>query len=200
MDLNRGFDTAFVDRLQGHFFPCLLLQADLESGTIRVHSGVGDMTWDGNTWLGLSQTVDGEVLSIAKIDLPTEPEGLSQSEGVIEILSTVEGLVEVGNANNANRVLRAWTGVTDKPGGNVLLGDAQPLSRAYFTSSRMNFPSGPEIGKLFMGLRLGVPPRESRRLTHTDASQRLVDSTDTAGRMVVSQAALATSTINWPEQ
>ena len=31
----------------------ILLRLDFDSGTVFLHSGVGDLSWDGNTWLGI---------------------------------------------------------------------------------------------------------------------------------------------------
>ena len=84
MALTRGASVPLLTALAGHFHPVLLTEADWPGEMIRVHSGIGTITWDGKTWLGAGKLVD--------FSGPAEQGGLATAGASIRVASTLEAM------------------------------------------------------------------------------------------------------------
>ena len=52
----RDLTTAFLNALSAEYIrPIVLYQGEFASGTVRLWSGIGDLPWNGHTWLGAGQ-------------------------------------------------------------------------------------------------------------------------------------------------
>lgn len=65
--MSRSIDSATDDALGGGNIPLLVLaEFEFGSGTLRLHSGVGDLKWNGVTWVGAGRL--GEISAIEETD------------------------------------------------------------------------------------------------------------------------------------
>lgn len=49
----RDINSTISDAVEGNFGWVLMLQLDLDSGSVYMHTGVGEIPWNGQTWLGV---------------------------------------------------------------------------------------------------------------------------------------------------
>lgn len=63
-DLTAGFEAEVIARA---LRPVLFYEGEFASGTLRLWSGVGSISWSGNNWVGA-----GNLLSVSEIDETTE--------------------------------------------------------------------------------------------------------------------------------
>lgn len=82
--MTRDLDIAVSDAVASNAFAwVLLLKLELDSETVYVHTGVGDLSWDGQTWLGVgsmaniagfTESIDGgdNRITVALSGIPIE--------------------------------------------------------------------------------------------------------------------------------
>ena len=82
--MTADLDAPLKEAVQGGQFNwVIMLQIGLDTGTVYAHTGVGDLSWDGATWLGvgsmaqfsgLTETADGgdDRLTVALTGIPVE--------------------------------------------------------------------------------------------------------------------------------
>lgn len=193
MGLTRGASAGLVSALSGHFHPVLLTEADWPGDMIRIHSGVGEMTWDGNTWLGAGKLV--------QFQAPEEAGGLATSDASVKVAATVEDMLAERGKVIRNRSIRVWFGATTTAGGAVLADDPVLLFSGYFDSRTGSMTrAGEELSHdMILGLGIGPGARLSASITHSYEDQIGKYPTDTAGRHVQNANKRRYNPQQWPE-
>jgi len=92
--------------------PIVLVQAQFTSGTIYVWSGVGSVSWNGQTWLGV-----GNLGSISTVAEATEVE----AQGIVVKLSGIPAalIAQVLGECRINAPVKVWLGAVDSAGAII---------------------------------------------------------------------------------
>lgn len=89
--------------------PLVLAQADFDTGALRLWSGVGPITWDGETWTGA-----GTLLSIEAIE---ETEGMKAVGTAFQLAGADAALLTLAEEEDyQGRRVRIWVGALDDAG------------------------------------------------------------------------------------
>ena len=140
--------------------PIVLVQAQFTSGTIYVWSGIGSLSWNAQTWLGV-----GNLGSISTISEGTEVE----AQGIVIGLSGIPAalIVQILGECRPNAPVKVWLGAVDSAGAVI----ADPY-QAF--SGRMDVPEIEE-GADTCEIKIHVENRlidlgraRERRWTHED--------------------------------
>lgn len=192
MALTRGASPALLTALAGHFHPVLLTEADWPGEMVRVHSGVGTITWDGKTWLGAGKLVD--------FSGPAEQGGLATADASVRVASTLEAMLAERGKAIRNRPVTVWFGITTEEAGNVLAADPVPIFHGYFDSREFSTSRDGEDLRHDMMLGLGIGPaaRASANITHGPEDQRRHFPGDEAGRHVIHAIKRQANPPLWP--
>lgn len=193
MGLTRGAAAGLVSALSGHFHPVLLTEADWPGEMIRVHSGAGEMSWGGFTWLGAGKLV--------QFQAPEEAGGLATSEASVKVAATVEDMLAERGKIIRNRSIRVWFGATTTAGGAILVADPVLLFEGYFDSRTGSMTrAGEDLSHdMILGLGIGPGARLSASITHSYEDQIGKYPTDTAGRHVQNANKRRFNPQQWPE-
>jgi len=193
MGLTRGASAALLADLMGHFCPVLLTYADWPGEEIRIHSGVGALSWGGNTWNGAGKLV--------QFQAPEESGGLATSEASVRVAATVEDMLAERGKIIRNRTVTVWFSTTTEPGGSTLKTEPVQLFTGYFDSrtGSLSRSDGGLAHDMVMGLGVGPSARASASITHSYEDQLAKYPGDTAGRHVQNANKLKYNPQQWPE-
>ena len=193
MGLTRGASAGLIDELKGHFYPVLLTYADWPGEEIRIHTGVGDLSWNGQTWMGAGKLV--------QFAAPQEAGGLATSEATVRVAATVEDMLAERGKIIRNRDVVVWFATTTEAGGNVLSQDPVELFSGYFDSrtGSLTRAAGGLAHDMVLGLGVGPSARASASITHGYEDQIAKFPGDTAGRHVQNANKLRFNPQQWPE-
>jgi len=99
-------------------YPIILIEANLDSGDILMWSGVGDLVYDGKTYLGA-----GQVLSIGEV---VETQSVEARGASFTLSGVPSSLVSLALAENyQNRPVKMYLAALDADG--VMLGTPYPI-------------------------------------------------------------------------
>ena len=193
MGLTRGASAGLIADLAGHFCPVLLTYADWPGELIRIHTGTGDLSWGGQTWLGAGKLV--------QFQAPQESGGLATSEASVRVAATVADMLAERGKIIRNRPITVYFATTTEPGGNVLRSDPVELFSGYFDSRKgaLSRSGGELTHDMVLGLGIGPSARASASITHSYEAQLADFPGDTAGRHVQNANKLRYNPQQWPE-
>jgi hypothetical protein len=193
MGLERGASAGLISDLSNSFYPVLLTYADWPDETIRIHSGAGNLSWGGETWIGAGKLV--------QFQSPEESGGLATSEASVHVVATLEDMMAERGKVIRNRSITVYFGTTTEPAKNILKTEPVELFTGYF-DSRTGSISSTEDGlahDMVLGLGIGPCARASATITHSYEDQISKYPTDTAGRHVQTANRLRYNPQSWPE-
>lgn len=193
MGLTRGVPAAMMAKITaGNFHPLAMVYLDWPGSAVRLHSGVGDLSYDGKTWLGVGQ--------FGTIEVPAETASLAASTATLTLLGVPPEIFERLDDPIRNRAGEILFGLTTEPGGRVLVSD--PVSLFSGVMDAMRYTIQPEGKDLIhaMHLDLGSGPRVRAKasIVHSPEDQKRKYPADTCGRHLLNLEAY-TTTMTWPE-
>lgn len=181
MVMSRGVHPDMTAALAaGGYHPAVLVFADWPGDPLRVHSGVGTLSWDGHGWIGIGVHGMG-----GRITLPGEAQGMASTEGQA-VLGGLPEDIDALLATDARGVdVRVWFALTTLRAGTVLL--APPvLAWAGYIDGMDDAEDGTDGREVKRRVTVALVSRASQRLApsayHTDEDQRAEYPDDTAGR------------------
>lgn len=150
---------------------CFFAEFEFASGTLRMWSGVGDKTWNSQTWTGL-----GELTGFGPIDETTEIGAAGMTFTLSAVSNTLRALALADKYRG--RKCRLWLAILQSDLSTVdgtyqiFAGRMNPMAitAADAEMSRLSLPAESRL----IDLRR---PRPSR---HTAAEQKRIDPTDTS--------------------
>lgn len=180
MGLKREINEDLLAALAGPFHPVTLLYVDWPDAPVRVHSGVGTITWGGEDWIGIAGVPD------SAITLPDEGATLAMVEGTLRIGGDPALIDEyLGDAGAArNRAVQMHFGAVTARAGTTLIGapfDAFTGKIGGVTSEEA-WQGDTAMGAIEVQFPSGPSQRSIASATHSYDDQRRVDPDDTAGR------------------
>jgi hypothetical protein len=192
MALTRGIGSALLAEIsKSAWFPILLVHLDWPGGAVRVHSGVGSITWGGFTW--------GGVGAAGRIETPGE--GISGTAGraTLTLFGAPADLLTQADAQIRNRPGAIYLGAVTQPAGNVLVGDPIAMFEGFMDALRFTIGGEGDVIEHALQLDLGSGPsmRQMAAILHSNEDQSLRYPGDTAGRHLINIEARV-STLRWP--
>lgn len=193
MELRRPIHPDTKAALQGVFNAIVMVRVDWPGDTVRAHSGVGTLQWDGQEW--------GGVGDFGGISIPPEMGGLAQQPGRLRIVGldeTLFGYIDAADDARDQGVDIYFAAVTERA-GNEIIGEPITASIGYIDALDMiEEADGADVTLgVELEFRSGPSARSAASAHHNDASQRQEFPDDTAGRLVGAAQANSTS-ITWP--
>ncbi|WP_151720785.1 hypothetical protein [Gemmobacter serpentinus] len=197
MELMRQIASATETAISGAVFhPVLMVWLDWPGGPVRAHSGVGSLSWGGNTWAGVS--------AFGAVSVPDEAQGGVPVDFSVSLTCDLPELADCADAVIRQREGAIYLGVTTEAGGNVLVG--APVSLASGTMDVLVLRTeverqGADVQVLYtltVTLTTGPGYRSSAAIAHSHEDQSRAYPGDTAGKMLVLATARAEKTL-WPE-
>lgn len=156
-NLDTGTKVAFAS---GVLRPVAFVEAEFESGWLRVWSGIGQFSWDAKTWIGV-----GDLGDISEINETAELRaagiGLSLSGIPSALLGTVIGDLRQG------KPCRVFFGALDEAG--ALAGE--PYGAFIGRLDTATVEDGPEVGRITLAVEnrlIDIEKPRLRRYTHED--------------------------------
>lgn len=192
MDLIRNIDSTLYAELQKQvIYPILLVYIDWPSGVVRAHSGTGALTYDGETWIGVGE--------LGGITIPDEAGGVVPSSAVLEIASTVDGLLaHVDEVDARGKQVDIYLGATTTPGGVTLVGVPHRFFTGSVSKSDFDLADDRRIATLTVQVKSGQPARASAQIVHSDEDQQVTVPGDTIFRRVAHAEKWRTNPPQWP--
>jgi len=112
--MDRDWPAGLVARLAGGkpFHAAALVQIGWPSGTVRVHSGAGILSWGGHDWIGVGNA--------GWISLPEELQGISAEEGTLTLGGLPEDIEAELDDDARNNPVSIWFATVTTAGGTVI--------------------------------------------------------------------------------
>lgn len=192
MALTRGIGSALLAEIsKSAWYPVVLVYLDWPGGAVRVHSGVGNITWASATWQGVG--------GVGRIDMPGEGIAGTAGRASMTIFGPADVLLTQADAQIRNRPGVVYMGAVTAPAGNVLVGAPIEMFSGYMDALRFTVTGEGDVIQHGLQLDLGTGPsmRQMAAILHSDEDQRLRFPGDTAGRHLINIEARV-STLRWP--
>lgn len=194
MGISRGIDSDLVEAMETVFNPTVLVYVDWPTGPVRVHSGVGELSYDGETWLGLGKYGD--------ISIPSENLSLVSSKATLSVGGTLTDMFDQLNANPRNKTVYIYFGCVTEPSGTTLIGEPFKIFTGYIDQVDFDFNKSSEsFGTSTVTITVGSGPSARSRATisHGAEDQEAKHPGDTAGRQVINALKKVINPDTWPE-
>lgn len=196
MDLIRGTPSALLTALSGpFFFPVVLVDIDWPGARMRAHSNAGDITFGGQTFVGVGR--------FGSVDLPGESLGGVPEEFTMSITCDLPELAAYADAQIRGRSGVIYLGATVTQGGTSLIGAVDAISGTcdgMVLRSEVIGESGQVtvLYTLTVNFSTGPSYRSLAAISHSHEDQQRQYPNDTAGRHLILAQADAQKT-QWPE-
>lgn len=182
MVMSRGVDAAMTAALAaGGYHAAVLVFVDWPGDPLRVHSGLGVLTWDGHDWQGIGVHGMG-----GRITLPGEASGIAATEGQAMLGGLPEDIDAILAANPRECAVQVWAGITTKRAGNTLVCPPVHVWAGYIDGLSDSEDGTDPKGDIVRRVMAPLVSRQSQRLSpsayHTDEDQQAEFPGDTAGR------------------
>lgn len=182
--MSRGLVLANANAVEaGTVRPVYLVKAEFDSGNTLVWTGVGDLSFNSETYLGV-----GDLLNISSFSEQTDLRAASFSVS-LKVNTTNLNLAQ--SEDYQNRFLTVFVGFLDED--SSLIADPQVFLKGFMDQITITIGDGQANIEVRCENRLVDLDRPRRRL-YTDAEQKSLDSTDKAFEYV---AAIQDLKINW---
>lgn len=196
MDLTRGTPPALLAALSGPFFyPVVLADIDWPGARLRAHSGAGDITFNGQTFVGVGK--------FGEVGLPGEAMAGVPEEFTMSITCDMPELAGYADTVIRGRYGAVYLGATTAAGGNSLIGAVDVISgtcdgMALRTEVEDEDGSVTVYYTLTVTFSTGPSMRSMASAAHSYEDQIRAYPGDTAGRhLIVAQTDAQTT--QWPE-
>lgn len=157
-DLNSPMTTAVDEQLVK---PAILFQAEFSDGTVRMWTGVGDLSWDSQTWTGA-----GNFIQLGKIEETTD----IKARGVSITLSGIpSSLISTAlQSEYQGRFLTIWLMLFDKDTDAIV---SDPVILFKGRMDTMEIDEGEETATIFLSAEsrlIDFERKRNRRYTNED--------------------------------
>ncbi|WP_158963904.1 hypothetical protein [Chachezhania sediminis] len=182
MELTRGIDPVLLTAISNPagFYPAVLISSVWPDGTAWVHSGDGDLPWNGEIWSGIAP--------IAEAAVPGERSGLVPGEGTLTVRGTFEAVLSYADPAARNGLVQMYVAATTEPGGTVLIGTPHLAFTGYLDANSAVLDAATGDASLTVTAGTGPAAREHAALYHSPEDQKARHPGDT----LLERAAVAT--------
>lgn len=192
MDLTRGVDPVLLAALSGPFHPVVLVYVDWPGEAVRVHSGLGQITWGGEVWHGVGER--------GFVSFPAEAMGAASFAGTMKLGGLPSEIDAHLTLDPRERDVEIFFGAVTERAGTVLRGEPVSAFTGYVDGmgdDEVFDLDGVSSRVITLGIATGPSQRSRGGAYHTYADQVAAHPGDTAGRWLM--AARAQSEANTPK-
>ena len=203
MELRRVVDPATLSAFRQGSYPVLFAWLDWPDAPVWAHTGVGQITWGGQTWTGVG--------TVGNVQIPEEGAEIAAVEAILSLAGVAADLDGYADDTIRNRSMTLHIGaVLGRPGGHdgkqttglgsKLAGEPTQLFSGIMDMLTLT-ASGTDEGvthETQVSVLTGQEARSSASLSHSDEDQRRKYPADTAGRHTILAYAKA-QRLTWPE-
>lgn len=191
--VTRNIHSSLLSDLSSTFNPVVLVYVDWPGGAVRVHNGVGNISFDSETWVGLGKYGD--------ISLPSEESSLVNSSAILTVSGTLADLLGELNTNPRNKDVNIYFGTVTTPSGNTISGTPTLIFSGFVDSVDFDLNRSDEglESSVSVGVSSGPSARSGATINHTAEDQSSKYTGDTAGRQVINAIKKAFNPDVWPE-
>jgi len=169
MDLKRPVDPTWHEGIkQEVFYPVTMVRIDWPDEVVEVHTGAGDISFDGGTFLGTM--INGE--HFGTISVPPEASGLVATEITLTLYGPYEELLLRLNPAAVGRKVEVWLGITTEAGGNVLIGEPERVFVGSISGDALPAPTSGQMTALMIMAKSGSHGRVKGAITHSNEDQQ----------------------------
>ena len=192
MDLKRGLSADEKAVLAGVFHPVLLTYIAWPGDVLRAHTGFGDLLWDSQTWVGLSNALI--------IDGPADGQSLGVLPATVSVVGISADLFTALGVDVRNIEAKFWWACVTEPSGTTLSVQPQSLYFGRVDANRLtlNDGDGEKTLGVELDLRAGGDLRSGAAITHSYEDQISKHTGDTGGQHLPNNQIIAENT-TWPE-
>lgn len=194
MALERTIDTSTYNELISTFHPVVLVKVDWPDETIYVHTNTGNISWGGNSYLGIGY--------IASLTIPEESFGIVSAEAALGITGTITDLLDAMDVDSKNSDVSIYVGCTTEPNGTTLVGDPIEIFTGYLDENEfgdVEGEGGNRLHSLSYGVASGPSARSKATISHSYEDQISKYPTDTLMRHTIYAKARANNPAIFPE-
>jgi len=176
IDFARSIDLVLLAEISKPFFyPVALVRIDWPGEMVEAHTGAGDISFDGGTFIGT--LVDNQ--SLGQIAVPSEETGLRATEVALTLFGPYAELIDRMDANATGRGVQIWAGATTEPGGNILIGTPLLVFSGSISGDTLPAPTNDGSSGLIIRAKAGTHGRVSGSITHSNEEQQATYPSDT---------------------
>jgi len=203
MHLKRGVDPTLLASLSRGGYPVLFAYLDWPDAPVRAHSGVGEVTWGGQTWRGVG--------TLGNVEIPAEAGEIAAVEAILSLAGVPADLDGYADDAIRGRVVELHLGgMAGRPGGHdgrqttgpgsTLVGVPVSLFSGLMDALTLSASATDEgvDHEARVAAATGQEARSSASISHSDEDQRRKHPGDTAGRLTIMAYAKA-QRLTWPE-
>lgn len=201
--LRRAVEPDLLAAFRQGGYPVLFAHLDWPDAPVWAHSGVGPITWGGQTWNGVG--------TVGNVQIPEEGAEIAAVEAILSLAGVAADLDGYADDTIRNRSVVLHIGsVQGRPGGhngkettglgNALVGTPTQLFSGIMDLLTLT-ASGTDGGvehEAQVTVLTGQEARSMASISHSDEDQRRKHPTDTAGRHTILAYAKA-QRLTWPE-
>lgn len=182
MVMSRGLEPEFVaDLAAGGYNGTALIFVDWPGDPVRVHTGIGTLTWDGHDWTGIGVHGMGGLLT-----LPGERSGIASTEGQAVLGGMPDDIDAILSTDVRECMVQVWVSLTTSRAGNILSRNPAHMWAGYIDGLSDSEDGTDPKGDVVRRIIAPLVSRQSQRLSpsayHTDEDQQAEFPGDTAGR------------------
>ena len=186
MVMTRGINADTLAAFEKPFFPVTLALIGWPTGVIRVHDGLGSISFQGQSWLGVG---DG-----GSIRLPDEQTGMASLPGEMMIGGTDTEIDDELRADVIGRPVQVYYGAVTQRAGATLIG--VPFSAFTGTIDGVQDEQTADGRMIRLQLASGPSQRSRSSSVHSYADQ-IANGGDTAGRHVNAALSRSRQVLRW---
>jgi hypothetical protein len=174
------------------FYPVILVYLDWPDATVRAHSNVGLLDWNGHLWKGVG--------NFGALQMPEEEMGLASQPAEVRLIGAPDELDQYLDDPIRNREAVIHFGVVSERSGNVLVGEPFEIFAGYMDAMRetVEVEDGQMRRDVVITLANGPSQRSFAEVFHTYEDQIRRFPGDTAGRLTINAEA-ERDKLTWPE-
>lgn len=197
VSLTRGVPAPMLAAMAGTFYPVAFVYLDWPGATLRAHTGVGAITWGGQSWAGVGP--------MGSISIPAESGGsMVATEAALSLVADPMELDSYADDVIRNLAGEIYLGVVSarpgQPGGTTLVSDPVTIFSGLMDALVIEVePTDTGVNhRATVTLITGPGARSDAAVYHSDQDQGRKYPGDTAGRHLVLAYAKAQK-LTWPE-
>lgn len=197
MDLIRNTPAALLAAISGPYFhPVVLAFLDWPGAPLRAHSNAGNISWSGQTWLGVG--------NFGRIDLPEEAFGGVPTEFSMTLVTDFPDLEPYTDTAIKGADAQVFLGAVTERGGSNLIGAVEIVAGVAdamgMSPELIERDDGSVVTMYGINVTMTTGPsyRSMAAIAHSHEDQQRGYPGDTAGRHLILAQAEAQKT-QWPE-
>jgi hypothetical protein len=179
----RGIDPVTLAAMASPFYPVVLVYLDWPGDEVRVHSGVGTLSWGGHDWAGVGD--------LGGITLPGEGSHMAQQSATLTIGGGPTDIDDYLRVESQGRAVLIYYGVVTQRAGTTLVGS--PFDVFSGEIDGVDDAQEPGSRSITLNITQGPSQRSAGAAVHSYADQQRAFPGDTGGRLA--NAALARSAV-----